>query len=76
MLTTSQITQYQEQGYLSYPIHGSEPNQTNTRRTAVTIRYVPATTRIQDQPDRRQFLVRGRAVANGNVYDTFGTLSP
>jgi len=52
-------------------IHGSEPNQTNTRRAALTIRYVPATTRIQDQPDRRQFLVRGRAVANGNVYYRF-----
>jgi ectoine hydroxylase-related dioxygenase (phytanoyl-CoA dioxygenase family) len=56
----------------SYLAHSSEPNRTNTRRAAVTIRYVPATTRIKDQPDRRQFLVRGQAAANGNVYYEFG----
>jgi phytanoyl-CoA hydroxylase len=56
----------------SYLSHSSEPNRTNNRRAAVTIRYVPATTRIKDQPDRRQFLVRGRAAANGNVYYQFG----
>jgi phytanoyl-CoA hydroxylase len=52
----------------SYLIHGSEPNHSSRRRAALTVRYVPSTTRIKDQPDRRQFLVRGRAVENGNVY--------
>jgi ectoine hydroxylase-related dioxygenase (phytanoyl-CoA dioxygenase family) len=56
----------------SYLVHGSEPNRTSERRAAVTIRYVPAATRIKDQPDRRQFLVRGHASPNGNVYYAFG----
>ena len=56
----------------SYLVHGSEPNHSDRRRAALTIRYVPATTRIKDQPDRRQFLVRGKAVDNGNVYHQFG----
>lgn len=56
----------------SYLIHGSEPNRSPCRRAALTIRYVPSSTRIKDQPDRRQYLVRGRAEANGNVYHTFG----
>lgn len=55
----------------SYLVHGSEPNHSDRRRAAVTIRYVPASTRIQDTPDRRQFLVRGRPADNGNVYYTF-----
>jgi len=33
-------------------------------------------TLIKDQPDRRQFRVRGRAVANGHVYYRFGKLEP
>jgi len=52
----------------SYLIHGSEPNRSGRRRAALTVRYVPAATCIQDTPDRRQFLVRGRVVENGNVY--------
>ncbi len=52
----------------SYLIHGSEPNNSSRRRAGLTIRYVPATTEIRNQPDRRQFLVRGEAVANGNIY--------
>lgn len=52
----------------SYLVHGSEPNHSPHRRAALTIRYVPAATRIRDTPDRRQFLVRGRAADNGNVY--------
>ncbi len=52
--------------------HGSEPNRSDRRRAALTVRYVPAGTRIQERPDRRQFLVRGQAVPNGNVYHTFG----
>jgi phytanoyl-CoA hydroxylase len=56
----------------SYLIHGSEPNRSDRRRAALTIRYIPSSTRITDTPDRRQFLVRGGAVENGNVYYSFG----
>lgn len=56
----------------SYLIHGSEPNPSNARRAALTIRYVPASTRITDTADRRQYLVRGRPHDNGNVYYRFG----
>lgn len=56
----------------SYLVHGSEPNRSNRRRAALTIRYVPASTRIQDTPDRRQYLVRGKPAENGNVYYRFG----
>jgi ectoine hydroxylase-related dioxygenase (phytanoyl-CoA dioxygenase family) len=55
----------------SYLVHGSEPNRSARRRAALTVRYVPASTRIKDQPDRKQFLIRGRAADNGNVYYTF-----
>lgn len=54
----------------SYLVHGSEPNRSAHRRAAVTIRYVPASARITDTPDRRQFLVRGRPTGNGSVYYT------
>src|SRR5437763_1765323 len=56
----------------SYTTHGSEPNRSAGRRAALTVRYVPATTRIKDQPDRKQYLIRGRAADNGNVYYIFG----
>jgi ectoine hydroxylase-related dioxygenase (phytanoyl-CoA dioxygenase family) len=56
----------------SYIVHGSEPNRSTGRRAALTVRYLPASARIQDTPDRRQFLVRGRASDNGNVYYSFG----
>jgi ectoine hydroxylase-related dioxygenase (phytanoyl-CoA dioxygenase family) len=59
----------------SYLVHGSEPNRSDRRRAALTIRYLPASTRIQDQPDRLQYLVRGKAVDNGNVYHVFGQSS-
>lgn len=55
----------------SYIIHGSEPNHSDRRRAAYTIRYVPATTRIQPRDDRKQYLVRGKPADNGNIYFTF-----
>ena len=58
----------------SYIVHGSEPNYSDRRRAALTIRYIPASTRIHDTVDRRQFLVRGSATPNGNVYYQFGDL--
>jgi ectoine hydroxylase-related dioxygenase (phytanoyl-CoA dioxygenase family) len=56
----------------SYLAHGSEPNRTDARRAGLTVRYVAATTRIKDQPDRKQYLVRGVAADNGNVYYRLG----
>ncbi len=56
----------------SYLVHGSEPNPSGNRRAALTIRYIPSSARIQDTPDRRQFMARGHAVENGNVYYAFG----
>lgn len=75
MLTSARTHQYHEGDlslHESYLAHGSEPNRTTKRRAAVTIRYVPAATRIKDQSDWRQFLVRGQAAENGNVYYGFG----
>src|SRR5262249_2570728 len=46
----------------SYIIHGSQPNHSTRRRAALTIRYVPSSTKIQPRADRKQYLVRGRAV--------------
>jgi ectoine hydroxylase-related dioxygenase (phytanoyl-CoA dioxygenase family) len=57
----------------SYLVHGSEPNRSATRRAALTVRYVPASTCIRDQPDRKQYLIRGRPANNGNVYYTVGS---
>lgn len=56
----------------SYIIHGSDANRSSRRRAALTVRYVPASTRIQPRADRKQYLVRGKAADNGNVYFTFG----
>jgi hypothetical protein len=83
MLTDAQTQQYRNEGYLTLPgvfttadLEPVDAYLANTRWAALTIRYVPAATRIRDQPDRRQFLVRGRAVANGNVYYQFGKSQP
>jgi ectoine hydroxylase-related dioxygenase (phytanoyl-CoA dioxygenase family) len=55
----------------SYIVHGSQANHSSRRRAALTVRYVPASTRIQPRSDRRQYLVRGRASDNGNIYFEF-----
>ncbi len=55
----------------SYIVHGSQPNHSNRRRAALTVRYVPATTRIQPRQDRKQYLVRGNPTNNGNEYMHF-----
>ncbi len=57
----------------SYLVHGSDPNRSGARRAALTIRYVTSATRIQNTPDRRQYLVRGTGLDNGNVYFQIGT---
>jgi ectoine hydroxylase-related dioxygenase (phytanoyl-CoA dioxygenase family) len=56
----------------SYIVHGSQPNYSNRRRAALTVRYVPASTRIQPRADRKQYLVRGEDANNGNQYMRFG----
>ncbi|MBI4579854.1 MAG: phytanoyl-CoA dioxygenase family protein [Planctomycetes bacterium] len=56
----------------SYIVHGSQPNRSTRRRAALVVRFVPSATRIQPRPDRKQYLVRGRPVENGNVYMRFG----
>lgn len=62
-------------------IHGSEANHSDTRRCGLTIRYIPATTRILlgDKPDKfsvtpegrwpSAFLLRGEAVPGVNDYN-------
>jgi ectoine hydroxylase-related dioxygenase (phytanoyl-CoA dioxygenase family) len=55
----------------SYIIHGSQANFSNRRRAALTVRYIPSSTRIQHRPDRKQYLVRGNAADNGNIYMSF-----
>lgn len=56
----------------SYIVHGSKANFSNRRRAALTVRYIPSSTKIQHRPDRKQYLVRGRALEPGNVYMKFG----
>ena len=50
-------------------IHGSNANNSPMRRAGLTIRYIPASTRIvTPEPWQYAFLVRGSAVPGVNVY--------
>ncbi|MHB8717571.1 MAG: phytanoyl-CoA dioxygenase family protein [Candidatus Dormibacteria bacterium] len=49
-------------------VHGSEPNRSPRRRCGLTIRYIPATTRILHDGWPCAFLLRGRAVPGINTY--------
>lgn len=50
-------------------IHGSDANTSPKRRCGLTIRYIPASTRIvSDRPWPSAFLLRGEAVAGANDY--------
>ena len=50
-------------------IHGSNTNRSGVRRTGLTIRYIPTTTRIvSDKEWPSAFLLRGEAVAGINDY--------
>lgn len=51
-------------------IHGSEANHSPMRRCGLTIRYIPASTRIKKQPWPSAFLLRGNAVPEINQYLT------
>lgn len=53
-------------------IHGSNANTSPRWRRGLTIRYIPATTRIvAQQPWWMAFLLRGEAVPGVNVYNPF-----
>ncbi len=49
-------------------IHGSNANHSARRRCGLTIRYIPTSTRITQQPWPSAFLLRGRAVSGINDY--------
>lgn len=49
-------------------VHGSEANASNRWRRALTIRYIPTTTKITRPDEASPFLLRGRAVAGVNDY--------
>jgi phytanoyl-CoA hydroxylase len=49
-------------------IHGSEANRSSKWRRGLTIRYIPTSTRITQQPWEAAFLLRGEAVEGVNEY--------
>ena len=49
-------------------IHGSQSNTSAMRRCGLTIRYIPASTRILDDDTASAFLLRGNAVPGLNTY--------
>lgn len=49
-------------------IHGSEANTSDKWRMGLTIRYIPTSTQITDQPWHSSFLLRGHAVSGVNEY--------
>lgn len=49
-------------------IHGSEANHSPRRRAGLAIRYIPASTRITQQPWPGSYLLRGQAVSGVNDY--------
>ena len=49
-------------------VHGSNPNTSGLRRCGLTIRYIPTSTRITQEPWECAFLLRGKAIAGVNDY--------
>ncbi len=49
-------------------IHGSEANTSDLWRMGLTIRYIPTSTRITQEPWHCAFLLRGEAVPGVNAY--------
>lgn len=49
-------------------VHGSNPNTSERWRRALTIRYIPTSTRITDPDAASPFLLRGNAVESVNEY--------
>jgi ectoine hydroxylase-related dioxygenase (phytanoyl-CoA dioxygenase family) len=56
-------------------VHGSNPNRSPRRRCGLTIRYIPATTRVTRE-DWKTFMLRGRPVAGINEYASFPEFRP
>jgi len=56
-------------------VHGSNPNHSPLRRCGLTIRYIPATTRIT-QADWKSFLLRGRGREGVNTYHPIPDFRP
>ncbi len=56
-------------------VHGSNPNLSPRRRCGLTIRYIPATTRITREP-WKTFLMRGEPVPGINSYHPFPDYDP
>lgn len=56
-------------------VHGSNPNHSSRRRCGLTIRYIPATTRIL-QPEWKTFLLRGQPQAGVNTYHSMPAYRP
>ncbi|WP_212508795.1 phytanoyl-CoA dioxygenase family protein [Litoribacterium kuwaitense] len=52
-------------------IHGSKANHSSLRRCGLTIRYIPTSTRITQEPWPSAFLLRGEAVPGINTYLPF-----
>jgi phytanoyl-CoA hydroxylase len=49
-------------------VHGSHPNTSSRRRAGLTIRYIPATTKLLDPNWKSSMLLRGNAVPGLNEY--------
>lgn len=57
-------------------IHGSQANRSPRRRCGLTLRYIPASTRITAQPWACQFLLRGKAIEGINEYMPYPKYEP
>ena len=57
-------------------VHGSLPNHSDQWRNAVAIRYISAKTRVLDQTQGSQFLLRGTAVPGINKYLAWPEFEP
>lgn len=58
-------------------VHGSYANTSPRWRRGLTIRYMPATTRIlREPPHHSAFILRGQGIANGNDWQPLPTFAP
>jgi hypothetical protein len=75
--TESAVTVELEPGDVSvhHPnvLHGSDPNESYTWRRGLTIRYIPATTSIEDGPWESALLLRGEPEPGVNQYQPWPT---
>lgn len=58
-------------------IHGSHANTSPRWRRGLTVRYIPATTRIlREPPHPAAFILRGQGAANGNAWNPWPVFTP